>query len=361
MFLALRDLRHAKGRFALIVVVVALMTLLVGFLTGLTGGLAMQNISALMKLDSDRVVFSVPQGEQTSFSASHVTEQQASAWESNLKEQGADGGSSVTPLGISSVLLEGPGVSQSVALMAAPAGADTSAPENGIVLGSTTADEMGVTKGETITVAGSKLEVANVIEDQFYSHRAVAWTNLDTWHAYLKDMHQPDAYASVLLVNSSTDIDAKAADSAAGTTSEGTYSSLLALESFKSEIGSLGMMIGMLVVIATLVIGVFFLVWSMQRQRDIAVLKAVGATTRWLAVDAMGQALLVLVIGAGVGISTTLGLGLLVDGTLPFEINTVSIVGPALAMVVAGVLGALVSLKQITSIDPNTALQASAA
>ena len=38
MFLALREVRFARGRFSLITTVVALMTLLVGFLTGLTGG-----------------------------------------------------------------------------------------------------------------------------------------------------------------------------------------------------------------------------------------------------------------------------------------------------------------------------------
>lgn len=49
MYLALRDLRFAKGRFSLIVLAVALMTLLVGFLSGLIAGLAGQNISALLQ------------------------------------------------------------------------------------------------------------------------------------------------------------------------------------------------------------------------------------------------------------------------------------------------------------------------
>ena len=40
MFVALRDLRFARGRFVLIGSVVALITVLVGFLSGLTGGLA---------------------------------------------------------------------------------------------------------------------------------------------------------------------------------------------------------------------------------------------------------------------------------------------------------------------------------
>ena len=49
MFVALRDLRFARGRFLLIGSVVGLITVLVGFLSGLTGGLAIQNISAVLR------------------------------------------------------------------------------------------------------------------------------------------------------------------------------------------------------------------------------------------------------------------------------------------------------------------------
>ncbi|QUY61226.1 hypothetical protein [Gulosibacter molinativorax] len=45
MFVAWRDLGFARGRFALIASVVLLITLLVGFLGGLTQGLANANIS----------------------------------------------------------------------------------------------------------------------------------------------------------------------------------------------------------------------------------------------------------------------------------------------------------------------------
>ena len=47
MFLSLRDITFAKGRFALLATVVALITLLLVLLTGLTNGLGHQNTSAL--------------------------------------------------------------------------------------------------------------------------------------------------------------------------------------------------------------------------------------------------------------------------------------------------------------------------
>ena len=78
MFLAIRDLRFAKGRFSLIVAV-SLMTFLVTFLAGLTGGLAMQNISAILSLNPDKVVLSVDEGEKEEFANSTITEEQYTA------------------------------------------------------------------------------------------------------------------------------------------------------------------------------------------------------------------------------------------------------------------------------------------
>ncbi|WP_435094655.1 hypothetical protein [Clavibacter michiganensis] len=72
MFVAWRDLRFARGRFVLIGAVVALITLLVGFLAGLTGGLAAQDVSAVLGLPGDRLVLAQPDSGQPSFSQSSI-------------------------------------------------------------------------------------------------------------------------------------------------------------------------------------------------------------------------------------------------------------------------------------------------
>ena len=60
MYLSLRDITFARGRFALIGAVVALITLLLVLLTGLTNGLGHQNTSALERLNAEQFVFSAP-------------------------------------------------------------------------------------------------------------------------------------------------------------------------------------------------------------------------------------------------------------------------------------------------------------
>ena len=364
MFLAVRDLRFAKGRFGLIVAVVSLMTFLVTFLAGLTGGLAMQNISAILSLNPDKVVLSVDDGEQEQFANSTITEEQYTAW---ADKAGKD---AVTPLGISSALLDTGEKTESVVLMAEPFGKDSRVPEAGkLVLGETTAESLGVKAGDTLEVSGETLTVSRVIKDEFHSHRPVAFADLTTWHDYLERTHQPQDYATALLVGEGgsdassalTDSEVKTLDSDQSTTTKSLLPSLLAIGSFRSEIGSLAMMIALLVLISTLVIGVFFLVWSMQRQRDIAVLKAIGARTGWLAGDSLWQALIVLGIGSLIGVGLTAGLGVLVANAMPFVMNVATLVGVPILMLLAGLVGSLVSVRTITKVDPTKALQASAA
>ena len=60
MFLAIRDIRFAKGRFALMGGVVALITLLLVMLSGLTAGLGNQSTSAIAALPVQQIVFGAP-------------------------------------------------------------------------------------------------------------------------------------------------------------------------------------------------------------------------------------------------------------------------------------------------------------
>src|SRR5574344_264044 len=56
MFLAIRELNHAKSKFILIIVVIALISYLVYFLTALANGLATSYTNAVVKWNADSVI-----------------------------------------------------------------------------------------------------------------------------------------------------------------------------------------------------------------------------------------------------------------------------------------------------------------
>ncbi len=70
-----------------------------------------------------------------------------------------------------------------------------------------------------------------------------------------------------------------------------------------------------LLAISALVVGAFFTVWTIQRAGDVAVLRALGASTRYLLRDAIGQAGVVLGVGVGVGTALAAGAGLLASAS----------------------------------------------
>lgn len=353
MFVAVRDLTFAKGRFALMGGVVALITLLVVLLSGLTAGLARENTSAILGLPGDEVVFAAPaEGQSASFSESLIPDGAAQRW------QDTSGVSEVEPLQIQTSRLTVGERSATVAAFAVPEGSPlppAEVPDGQVLLPESVADELDLAAGDQVTIGGEDLQVGAVDGDDAYSHLPVAWLPGGLDHG-ASDQHADAATVLVLSTDGLNDADRAATDAAAGTETMPLDDAVRALPSFSSENGSLQLMRGLLLVISALVIGAFFTVWTVQRTPEIAVLKAVGASTGYLVKDAVGQALVLLLLGTVLGAGVATGLGVLATGVVPFVLDAATVLVPVALLIVLGLLGAAVSLRQIVSVDPLTAL-----
>ncbi|MDQ2851800.1 MAG: ABC transporter permease [Actinomycetota bacterium] len=353
MFVAWRDLRSARGRFALMGTVVILMTLLVVMLSGLTAGLGKQSTSAITGLSADHITFAVPSGSGgPSFTESMVTQAQ---WQQLAK---APGVRSAHPLGITSVKASTTGDARTAGLSAfgvQPTSGIAPGPVSpgSVVLSTGAAEALSVSQGDQIVVSGRALTVAAVAGDASFSHTPVVWMSLVDWQRL-----SPGAgdRATVVAVTTDSTSSLAATDKRLGTDTIAKSDSLAAIGSYSSENGSLQMMRGLLFAISALVIGAFFTVWTIQRSRDIAILKALGATTRYLLRDALGQAVVLLVGGTLVGSALAAGLGALASGTVPFVLSASTVLFPAAVMIALGAVGAALSVRRITSVDPLTAL-----
>ena len=359
MFVAWRDLTFARGRFALIAGVVLLISLLVGFLGGLTQGLANANISAITPFQVDRVVLAAPApGETLSFSDSRLDEAAADAW------AGAAGVDLATPLGVWTTRVTAAGDREQTASLfgvepdfAAVSPDQVIPTERGtVVLAERSQEALQVEVGDEISILGDAYTVVGVSQDSEYSHTGVIWTTLEDWRAVVaKQTAAPAPHATALLVQGSAPA---ATDTQAATVSSSLLMSLMTIEVFRSEIGSLALMLGLLLSISALVIGAFFTVWTIQRSKDVATLKALGASTGSLVRDALGQALVVLVIGVGLGIGLTVAAGLALPAAVPFVVSPLTTVVPGIAMVVTGLVGAGFAIRSVLRIDPLLALNA---
>ncbi|MEU0137519.1 ABC transporter permease [Streptomyces sp. NPDC006296] len=376
MFVASRDLRFARGRFALMGTVVVLITLLVGLLSGLTAGLARENTSAVTGLDADRLAFAAPpDGRAVSFADSAVEERAWRAW------AGRPGVTAAEPLGIRT-LDAAAGDGRRTAAVSAfgvrPDGglAPGTVAAGRVVLSRQAADGLGAGAGDTVRLGGTALTVDAVAGDASYSHTPVVWTSLDDWQGLGGGNTErggdgeggggreggragPGADRATVIALTTHGADLAAGDEAAGTRTLTLDASLTAIGSYRAENGSLQLMRGFLFALSALVVGAFFTVWTIQRSADVAVLKALGASTPYLLRDALGQAVVMLTAGTGVGTALAVGVGALVgggDGAVPFVLDPSTVLLPAAVMIALGVLGAALSIRRITAVDPLTAL-----
>src|SRR5690606_34771046 len=119
VFVAVRDIRFAKGRFALMGSVVALITLLVVLLSGLTAGLADESVSAIDRLPATRIAFGAAgdADPEESFADSSVTAEQLRSW------SGTDGVAWAEALAVTPARLElSDGSAAATVLAAEPGG-----------------------------------------------------------------------------------------------------------------------------------------------------------------------------------------------------------------------------------------------
>ena len=386
MFFALRDLRTARWRFALITGVVLLLSVLVAGLLGLTAGLTNQSVSALRALGSGGASFVLPADESgpVDLDRASLTVEQIEAV--------TDADPSAVPVGIARITVDDgteTGVSAVAVGLGAPVGSLVPPSGGEVLVSSGLAEEFddddnatipaasagefsgsdaaltdpGSSAGDSLGVSGQSLAVAGDAGDLWHSHTPVLLADLDTWRELA-----PRGGAATAIAVSSDPVNAAAssgADTIGALTGAGSGLAVVdgselesALPSHRAEQTSLNTMTYMLLAVTALVVGAFFAVWGMQRRREVAILKALGASTATVVRDSLGQAAIVLAVGVGGGVALVALLGSAIGGSVPFVVSASTTLTPALLLAGLGIVGAAVTLRPVVTADPTTALGA---
>ncbi len=362
MFVSLRDLRHARGRFALVGTVVLLIAFLVTFLGTLTAGLARESTSAITDLPADYLAFSMPApGDAPGFTASSIDEAQVKQWSSvpgvesaqpvgvtTTRATSATTTAAVTALGVlpGSALVPGAGVAGGI-------------PSDSVVLSAPAADALAVGEGDPVILGGERLTVARIADvDDSFAHTPAVWVGLDDWPNLGGRVAPGTATVIALSAPELTPDAVTAADDMIGTTTLPTPDARSAVSSFTAENMSLSIMLAFLIGISALVVGAFFTVWTISRSGDLAVLKALGASTGYLLRDSLGQAVVVLVAGIGLGTALAATMATALAGVVPVVVDAATVLVPALALLAVGLVGAGAAVVRVGRVDPHAALAA---
>lgn len=366
MFLALRDLRVARGRFALVGLVVTLVALLTTLLSGLAKGLVNDGISGLRALPLTELA--LQPGSQSSFSRSVLTADNLKPWQQAAESSGED--LQVSALGVSFFNAKrSDGSTIDIALFGIPEGSFLAPrPEAqaslvgkpGLVLSDAFRSE-GIEVGEELTVVGvdTKLPVLGFTYAGSYGHVDIAFSSLETWQSLVYGDNHRGRFSAIAVRNEGDFLSAERAasiDSAADTAVETKAAAYAGSPGYSAESATMSLIRGFLLVISALIVGAFFTVWSIQRSRQIGLLKALGATNGYVLKDALGQLAIVLVVSVALGAAIATGLGALVPAEVPFSLQFSSVLGSSATLIALGMLGSMVSVRRIVSIDPVVAL-----
>jgi putative ABC transport system permease protein len=375
MFIALRDLAYARGRFFLMGLVVALVAFLLTFLSGLLGGLISNNVSGLMSLPITHVAFEYH--DRPSFRGSLVERFMWEGWAA------APGVRRAEPLGHTTFNARGENdaplelvlwgvVDDSVLVPPVTDGEGLGGLENGVVV-SDLLVRRGVKIGDTITLDRvlTELKVVGVTEERNYEHVPIVYAPLRKWQeatygppgGAAPGETLPDVlydYASAIALDLEPGAATAALDEELGTVTMTLEESYGTSPAYEVEIFTVGAIQLFLVFTAVVLIGAFFTIWTIQRTSEIGLVKALGASSGYLLRDALGQALVLLAAGIAAGVAAGVVVGILFqsmsEAEFPFILQPGPVASSALMLLVAGLLGGAVSVRLITSVDPIIAL-----
>lgn len=358
MYLALRDLGRGARRFALLGAVIALVAVLTTILSGLATGLVTDGISGLRALPLTHLA--MEPGSQATFSRSTARADDAAVFRTVS-------GVGSSPIGVSFMNAGATDGVQSLDLALFGVEADSFlltrddaraaiAGPAGLVLSEQLRDE-GVQVGDRFAMGGSDvvLPVLGFTFGGTYGHAPIAYVSLPTWQSVTYGA--PDGRASAIALHSAGTADLDALAASAGLEVLTKDEAYAGSPGYTAETTTMDLIRGFLLVISALVIGAFFTVLTVQRTRQIGLLKAMGATNAYILRDGIGQMAVLVTVATVIGVAIgTAVVAVVAVGDVPVELDPRSVAVSAASLVVAGVLGSLVAFRRITRIEPAVAL-----
>ncbi|MHA0858330.1 ABC transporter permease [Paenibacillus sp. CMAA1364] len=367
MFLALRELRHSKARYTLIMVIMLLVSFLVLFVTGLAKGLAYANISAIENMPTNHYVV---QGDaEHKFRRSQLNE-------TNLLDVRAiTGDENATPLNIqmSTVTAVDQDVKLDVTFFAvdmkgliAPSvvlGEEITNDATGQVIVDRQLEESGVTIGSMIRDQQTGLEwsVAGFVENNSYSHTPVVYMNQQEWNSMTMGAGQgaesidSQTFNIIALDATSEQVDqlqAKLTDVDVITQKE----AIASIPGYAEEQGSLMMMIVFLFVISGFVLAVFFYVITIQKTSQFGILKAMGTQTNYLARSVLGQVFLLSIVSIGISLILINIVTMVMPESMPFRLSFSTMLLTSGLFIAMSLIGSLISVLKVAKVDALEAI-----
>lgn len=369
MRVALRELRRRPGRFVTAALILTFIAILLMFLGSLLDGLIRTSTGALRAQNGDVVVYSST--SQASFARSRI--------DPDLRARIAEvpGVDEIGGIGLVQLGARVPGNDPRDLTGVALFGVEI--PPVGVpeipASGTAWADEVlradGVEVGTELLLgpARSPVTVVGFVTDSNFAGQGALWTDPETWRSILA-ANRPGAQLADdvfqgLLVRGDGPAPQLASqiDAAINTADQPLIASLsiddaiAAIPGVEEQQGTFNQIIGVTIVIAVVVIGLFFALLTVERTALYGVFKALGARSRTIFGGVVVQAATVTLIACLIAAGLLIGLDLAIPpGSIPLAVTPLRIISSTVLLLIAAVAGCAFSLRRILRVDPASAI-----
>ncbi|PYE47827.1 ABC transporter permease [Paenibacillus barcinonensis] len=411
MYLAIREMRFAKGRYALIATIMVLVSFLVLFVTGLAQGLSYDNAASIKNMAATHFV--LEQDSNHRFTRSQVGQKELDEARAVVGQDNAE------PLGVRmttvspaddskkidvTLFMVNPGswlaptVTEGKAINEQSAGevvVDQKLAKSGVTIGTVLVDQ----------ASGTEWTVSGFVQNESFSHAPVVFLNEKEWlalQAGSRTMEAASAAGGAGTEDKSTEANAGSGNES-GTSTEaviGTGASsgaertpvynaiavkgpedqvsnltavlskteiitksdaVSAIPGYKEEQGSLLMMIAFLYVISAFVLAVFFYVITIQKTSQFGILKAIGTRNGYLAGSVSLQVLLLSVGSLVISVLLVQLFESVLPASMPFQLGVSTLALTCVLFILMSMAGSLFSVWKVTKIDALDAIGRTAA
>ncbi len=360
--LALVEIRRRKLQFGFVTGVVGLIAYLIIMVTGLGLGLYEAAGTALLRLNGDHLAYAA--NSNLSVIRSRLSDADVA------QVRALPGIERASPIGYVAAVIEyAPEESDTAAIIGVIPGA-FSEPEvvegrpiggpADILIDRSWVRVAGTRIGDTLALPVGfqtrEFTVVGIVDQGYFFFQPAMFVDIAAWRDLVFQGDAMEKPAASLVLIQGRDLDGARGEGWRIVTKQDGFNNIEGVQAQQSTVDALRYM-GLL--IGAMVIGVFFYVITLQKVALLGILKAIGAPGPYLVGQGLLQVLVVCVVGAALAVALAIltEATVLASDTIPIDFTTSAMTTSSVSVVVAGVVGSLLSARQVASIDPIIAMQ----
>lgn len=347
MFLALKEIKHEKLRYGLVISMVVLISYLIFILTSLAQGLGSQNTAAIDTWNIKQVVLN--KDSDINMRQSFLTTQQVDQLHQDKND---------AVIGQAAVVAKHSDLPQISATFIGIKPTQFIYKDMKVIKGhkpltnrQLVVDSSFETKGYKLgqwvklNSLNQKYQIVGFVKNAKINISPIAYGRLSAWKT-ISNLN-PNLAANALVTQSKhykvTDNNLKAYSVSAFINS---------LPGYTAQNMTFEFMIGFLMVISLIVIAIFLYIITNQKLPNYAVLRAQGVPAKTLVISTIMQSLILVVSGILIGALLTWITSLVIPAAVPMTFNVPVLSAVAAGLVLTSIIGAILPVRTIMKIDP---------